>query len=644
MTNITPTMRLKVKRDTFYLPDSNGGVYFRNNESSFRMEGSTIIQWIEKLLPMFNGEHSLRDLTDGLPGPHKNRLFEIAEVLYRNGFVRDVSQDRPHQLTEHLLRKYGSQIEFIDQFGDSGAYRFQSYRQIKVLAIGSGPFLTSLISALLESGLPKFQLFITDSIQTDRKRIKEIVEHARKTDSEVEVEELVFQKNSHSSWREIIQPFECILFVSQEGNIEKLRDLHSLCKQENKMFIPAICLQNVGLAGPVVFPNSDVEWESAWHRVHQSVIGDDQQFVSFSSTSGAMLSNVLVFELFKETTKVSGSEQSNQLFLLDLETLEGSWHPYLTHPLVSGEISANWVQDFNQRLLQKSSKHESGKLFMFFNEITSMQVGIFHTWDEGDLNQIPLAQCRVQVVDPMSIGPAKLLPEMICTGLTHEEVRREAGLAGIEAYASRTVSQLVKTLPDIQENLVEFVGVGTGETFAESICRGLQKCLENEFEKQDFNQEYRVVQMNIESIKDGRCLFYLQALHVMQGAPKVGLGSEIYGFPVVWIVTRDNWYGSIGLNKTMALRNALQQAIKGVQDQLADDKGQGMKTISMLQEEVFNIPLHETMTQLEILRSAMTVLARNRKQLQVFEMELEPSFKEELAGVFGVLVREEESR
>lgn len=106
MVNLTPSMRLKVKRDTFFLPEPNRGVYFRNNISSFRMEGSTIVQWIEKLLPMFNGDHTLSDLTDGLPGPYRNRVMEIAEVLYANGFVRDVSQDSPHQLGDQVLERY----------------------------------------------------------------------------------------------------------------------------------------------------------------------------------------------------------------------------------------------------------------------------------------------------------------------------------------------------------------------------------------------------------------------------------------------------------------------------------------------------------------------------------------------------------
>ncbi|SFJ91920.1 hypothetical protein SAMN05421852_1393 [Thermoflavimicrobium dichotomicum] len=55
MTNLDPFMRLKVKGDTFFLPDPNGGVYFRNNLCSFRIEGWTIDQWIEKLIPGSRG-------------------------------------------------------------------------------------------------------------------------------------------------------------------------------------------------------------------------------------------------------------------------------------------------------------------------------------------------------------------------------------------------------------------------------------------------------------------------------------------------------------------------------------------------------------------------------------------------------------
>lgn len=190
MTKMNPSMRLKVKRDTFFLPDPTRGVYFRNNVSSFRMEGSMIDQWVEKLIPMFNGEHTLENLTNGLQGPYRDRVYEIAEALYRNGFVRDVSQDHSHQLKEQVLKKYGSQIEFVDNLVGSGAFHFQTYRQVKVLAVGSGPFFVSLVSSLLDSGLPKFHILINDSVQTNRMRLMELVEHAHKTDAEVKIEEV----------------------------------------------------------------------------------------------------------------------------------------------------------------------------------------------------------------------------------------------------------------------------------------------------------------------------------------------------------------------------------------------------------------------------------------------------------------------
>jgi putative thiazole-containing bacteriocin maturation protein len=654
MKNLTPSMRLKVKRDTFFLPDPNRGVYFRNNLSSFRMEGSTIVQWIEKLLPMFNGDYTLRDLTDGLPGPYRDRLCEIAEVLYLNGFVRDVSQDHPHQLADQVLKKHASQIEFLDSFGDSGAYRFQTYRQVKVLAIGSGPFFISLVSALIESGLPKFHTLITDSVPTNRQRLIELVAHARKTDFEVAVEEIALQKEGVSSWREIVQPFDSILYVSQEGDVEELRVLHTVCRQEKKLLLPAICLHQVGLAGPLVHPDSKGCWESAWRRIHQSVLGKDQQFPTFSSTAGAMLANVIVFELFKETTGVAESEQNNQFFLLDMETLEGNWHSFMPHPLVTGRAAAEWVQDFDLRLEQRSSSGEPGRLFIYFSQLTSAQSGIFHIWEEGDLKQLPLAQCRVQVVDPMSEGPAELLPDIVCTGLTHEEARREAGLTGIEAYVSRTVSLLVTTLPphqEVEDSMVEFqefVGVGAGETFAECVCRGLQRCLDDEFGKQQFNQKNLVARVQLGAVEDEHCRYYLQALTTMQGAPTIGLGGEVSGFPVVWVGTSDNWYGCVGLNITMALRNALQQAIMKVRNQEVCLTAQGLEVTTVLQKEMVPlnlvIPAGEETTQSEILQSAMQVLERNCKRLLVFELELEPFLKEELAGVFGVLLREEESR
>ncbi|MFK9094918.1 putative thiazole-containing bacteriocin maturation protein [Bacillus salipaludis] len=648
MTKLNSSTRLKVKRDSFYLPDQKGGVYFRNNVSSFRMEGNTIYQWIEKLVPMFNGEQSLGDLTEGLTAPYRNRVYEIGETLYKNGFVRDVSQDRTHDLNPKVLEKYASQIEFIENFVDSGAYRFQEYRQAKVLAIGSGSFMVSLAAALIESGLPKFYFMLTDSVPTNQLRINELVRNAYNVDSEVEVEQVPFEKrDGRSFWQEALHPYDWILYVSQDGNVKELRNLNMVCKEQRKGFFPAICLEQVGLAGPLVHPESEGCWESAWRRTHQSSLQLDRQPQSFSTTAGAILANVTVFEFFKKATGIAGLNQSNQIYKLDLETLEGDWISYITHPLVTNKsVSSGLVEDLDVRIKQEKSKNEpSNNLLEYFSLLTSEETGIFHTWEERNLKQLPLSQCYVQAVNPVSEGPADLLPEVVCSGFTHEEAKREAGLTGIEMY----VSQMFKEFSDQKDKAGEnipggLIGIGTGETIEEAVCRGLQAYLEKELRNKKNDLLNPVFRVQLGEIEDQRCRFYLNALTTLNGAPTIGLEDEILGFPVIWVKSQGRRYTSTGLNTTLALRSALQQALLDKQNQVHATERISESAVFLKDKEFkLGIPSCEEITQLELLQSSNQVLNENSKRLFVYDLAFEPFLKQELAGVYGVQVREEES-
>ncbi|MBP1157423.1 MULTISPECIES: putative thiazole-containing bacteriocin maturation protein [unclassified Paenibacillus] len=653
MTKLNPSMRLKVKGDTFFLPDSNGGVYFRNNSGSFRMEGRGIDQWVAKLIPVLDGKYSLDDLTDGLPDEYRNRVVEIVNMLYQNGFVQIVA-DRSHQLPDPILQKYASQIEFLNSFGGSGAYRFQSYRQTKVLAVGSGSWLVSMAAALFESGLSRFHVLITDSHPTHRQRLAELTAHARTTDPEAALEEMTLPKAGLNSWREAVKMFDAILYVSQEGELEELRVLHAACREEKKVFLPVICLQGAGLAGPLVHPDSEACWESAWRRIHRSVLKEDLKLHTVSSTAGAMLTNVIVFEWFKMAAGAVEQGRNHKFYLLDLETLEGSWHSFMPHPLVTGRAEVQRIRDLE--LLQKESSDEGDltEWLTYFDLLTSAESGVFHLWQEGELKQLPLAQCRVQAADPLSEGPAELLPERICTGLTHEEARREAGLAGIEAYVSRMVGLLASEPSSDREakgngiNPQECVGVGAGTTASEGICRALHHCLSEELNRRQGVQQPLLHRVELTAVEDQRCQYDLQALTTMQGSPVIGLGEDIAGFPVVWVGTSGCWYGSVGLNVTLALRKALQQALLKAQNPMANMTAQELVASSVIWEEALPqslaIPAFEDTAQRELLQTTLRVLNRSRKQPVVFDLAVEPFMREKLAGVFCVSLREEESR
>ncbi|MCP1305674.1 putative thiazole-containing bacteriocin maturation protein [Paenibacillus tyrfis] len=656
MTTLDASVRPKMNGDTFFIPDPNGSVYFRNNMGSFKLEGESIDRWIEKLIPVFNGKYTLMELTDGLPGPHKDRVFDIAALLIQNGFARDVGGDLPHRLSERILEKFSSQIEFLSNFGGSGANRFEQYRQGKVLAVGSGPFLVSLVAALLESGLPRIGVAIGDSLPTNRERLKELGEHARKSDPEIHIQEVTYPGRDISAWQQVLKPFDSIMYVSQEGDIEELRIVQAACKAERKLFLPAICLQQAGLAGPLERPEDENGWESALRRIHQPVLRQDPQQHGFSVHAGALLSNVIVFELFKTVTGAADPLRNQAVYLLNLETLEGDWYSFVAHPMVIGCNRIERIPDIEPRLMQdpgpapQSGRHSP--LLDYCERLTSPDTGIFYEWDEGDLKQLPLAQCRVQVADPLSDGPVELLPSIVCTGLTHEEARRESALAGLEAYTSRLAERTGQASFPTETDATglrvsEYVGIGAGETLAEAVCRGLRKCLTEELDIRQTGRKPLITPVQLTMVDDDRVRYYLKSLSTLQGEPSLVLEDELFGFPVVRADIGGRWYTGVDLNITLALRRALLRALTEVQSQAPRLQVRIASVPSRAPKKVrprsLAIPTCEETPQADVLASAIQQLKQHGRRPHVFDYRLDPFLNKGPVHVLGVALGEEVS-
>lgn len=566
-------------------------------------------------------------------------------------------------LSDQVLKTFASQIEYLHSAGSDSYDRFYAYRQTPVLAIGSGPILLALVAALFESGLSRFHILITDTIPTERQQLANLTERARRVDSAAGIEEVTCRNTEGPRWREAIRPFHTILYVSPAGEIEELRALHAACRLEKKILIPALFVNQTGLAGPLVHPDSDADWESAWRRIHRTALGQDSQLPPFySSTAGALLANVVVSEHFKTVTGMTGTESNQQQYWLNAQTYEGDWHSFIPHPLVTGQATAERITDIPARL-----EHDSGNLteqwFDYFKRLTSERLGIFHTWEEGDLNQLPLSQCRVQVADLLTDGPTGLLPDIIIAELTHEKARREAGLAGIEAHVARIAHQLIVSSdsssdPEVRElTQQDHFGIGAGHSMAEGICRGLLMYLNKKLGRQLLTQKPSVQRAQLTVVEDECCRFYVHALTLLQGTPEIGLGEDVAGFPVMWVGSGGHWHGSIGLNRASALRRALVQALQQAQNKQTcsctheDEQGHGRRlqlhvpSVHQIEQTpiTLEIPHLDETPPVEILKSILQVLEQNRKRLLVYQLILEPFLKNEPILVFGVLLREEMS-
>lgn len=621
MPGVTLSMCLKINRDTFVYPQNNGGVYLRNNVTSIQMDGDTIEQWLQKLIPMLDGNRSMKQITDGLPDPYKEQVFKIAEVLYKNGFVRDTSQDFPHQLPPALLEKFASQIEFIDHLSHSGAHRFQKYRESKVALIGCGSLLTSLTASLLQSGLPAFTIFHKASNQNETKKLQELIKTAKKQEPESSITLLPFNENSCT---EDLANVDYILYANGDENRDDLLMVQNICMEQSKSFLPVTLQNNQAFVGPFVVSDSAACWKTASLRLGKNSIEGNKSIPS--QTAPSLLANIAVFMLFKKITGVQENPE-NAIYQLKMETLEGSWHSVSPHPLVNKKMKFDQINE--PLLFLKDSPSQELDLHSLFYQITSRETGLFRLFEEENLTQLPLSQCQVKVADPF--GESE--PEVItASGRTHEDARLEAGLSGIETY-----------LEKLFHNSLDEMSVGTGRSAAEGMCRALQNKLQEIFMK-SHNKLQVSAEIDPSSIQDSYSTFLIQVLSTLGDEIKLFLGKKVYGFPVVWVQQDGKCFGSIGLDENRALQNALQGALMYRQNkEKASSKKcimsstiiptSGLQTITLSKTK--EVPLTETLT------SALQTIKNNNCIVKFYTLHAESILNENTSGLFGITLSSE---
>ncbi|SFS53082.1 hypothetical protein [Marininema halotolerans] len=635
MASLQSSTRLKMNKDTFVLPDAQGGVYIRNNRCSFRLDGGMIAQWIEKLIPVFNGKEPLGEITAGLPKAHQERVYQIANMLYNQGMARDVSQETPHQLSEKVMNAFASQLAFLDAaVGDSGASRFESYRQTKVLLMGESSLMTAVIDALWQSGLPHVHTCVTHEDPLDEERMAELKSQALLMDPSITHTELSLDRKDQSSWEELIKSFDVVLYVARENGLDQLRHLQSICKKEHIALLPGICSNNLVWVGPWMDGVAIGCWESAWRRIHRQ---EWEEGISCTDTSTirGVLGHVMAFTCFKEITQSNELKPHNAIFLHRGESMESNWYPTFLHPEVVGSepvkkvTKAWWIAERSEE-----DRNEEA-MFLAFADWSLPVTGIFRSWEEGALRQLPLAQCKIQVMNPLSEGPADPLPESISVGITHREARKEAGLYGIEAY----VSQWMKA----RNHEKQVTGLGAGRTLSEGVCRGLQKCLVNRWKSSLEKQLPTISLLRLGAMEDRECRFYLEAWSSRGELPRFGLGEEVCGFPVIWVGDHDTWYGSVGLHKSFALKRALRFALGAQQHPDANFTEEGVRVskVNLREGSPQQLEVSMGMREVDYLPAAREILQQNQQHLKVVDWTVEPFIKQGLAGVFGVSLVEE---
>lgn len=537
------------------------------------------------------------------------------------------------------------------EFGDRGAPRSEE-KGLAVLLVGTDPLLTLLETELRKTGCAPVRLSLTGAASG----------------------------SAEPAWGDAIRVARWVLFASDERDSAELPALEEACRQARIPLLPAVLAGGMGVAGPLVDPDSGWGWEAARRRLRlpAQVPESANRFRADDGTT-AMLANVLVSEWLHECSDPGRSRLRDRLYLLDMRTAEGSFHSFYPHPLAGGMrfspgrlaaerlMNPDQDQDRNPEPEPESdsdsdSESESGRgpgldlgpdpesepngsgevrELDVFGRLTSPVTGILRVWDEGDLKQLPLSLCRARAADPLAVDGASLLPEEIGAGLTHREARKEAGLAGIEAYVARMAGS-----EERMARTYDWFGIGAGGTVPEAFNRALRQGLARRLEKAAAERPAVIRERRLGTIEDVHCRYCWRALVVELGAPPVlGEGEDDLGFPTMWVQAGGRWHAGAGLNRTLALRSALQSALLSVCPPRPGAAPAARREVraAMAAKEAppLDIPETEEMASARLAEDALRIVKTSRCRLSAYDLALEPFLRREFAGVIGLVLEEE---
>ncbi|MGP4015823.1 TOMM precursor leader peptide-binding protein [Saccharopolyspora sp. 5N708] len=446
----------KLKNDTLYLPSAEG-IYFVSNHGTLTLDGKHIYQWVDKLAPFLTGAHTLDEITANLSEDRKRMVVGLISGLAEKGFIKDVSDDRPHGLDEDELAAYESEIAFIDYYRDSAAHRFQTFRDSKVLLIGSGQTAVALVQACLHAGAREVRVAVTTESATDRSRIATYVEHARTRDRRQSLVELPDLDGSRDALESAVEPFDVVIHVSDKPMLDRARLLNQICVERGTVVIQAVVHGGHAWIGPLV-TSADRDgacWECAWLRVLGRSAAIDARFEDradavpsefLAGPTAAIVANQLSFEVFKHITGAGPVETTDALVRLDLETLQSSVHPVTPHPLCAahGEPTPPTEQEFLNAVRELAAGPEISRE-AFSNAAAACfdaATGLLGDLDEGDFGQLPLKVSRAEYANAMLLpdfAPEQSAAVEVATDFT--EARERATRRACERYAASVVDR-----------------------------------------------------------------------------------------------------------------------------------------------------------------------------------------------------------
>ena len=443
------TARLKLRDDAYYVK-SETGVYILTHQGPLSLAGDSIHQWIDRLTPFLDGEHTRTELTAGLRDDRKELTENLITTLIKHGVVRTVHDDQPHALEAKELRAYRPEIAFAGYFSDSPGRAFERYRDSVALVLGSGRLLPATVSACLRSGLRLVNVVVTPECPTNVALLDACARGARQRDP---AQRLHYHRAAVASAAELatqIQGMDLVVHVSDRPMAVRAGLLDELCAKSATPLTQAMAIGDEIWWHPVVRPGIDGPgWAAGWPRlrardsVHRRGPHGDStgSQISWPVASVTVAVNQLVHDVYRYTAGTRPASSRSVMTRIHLGTGERTSHSFVAHPFMLERTAldeAQWRSEITH--LQSAPPLSEEEFSRGAAAVMDSRLGVFSDVTEREFAQLPVHIAYTTVADPVGLlGRNAPTPVVTGAALDFASARYQAALAGLATYASLMV-------------------------------------------------------------------------------------------------------------------------------------------------------------------------------------------------------------
>ncbi|MEU4777342.1 YcaO-like family protein [Micromonospora sp. NPDC023633] len=428
-------MGLLLRPDTYYT-SSEDGLYLLTYEGPVIVGGNSAYPLLARLAPYLDGRHSLADLTANLTGQRRDMVRQLVTVLIAKGAITPHDQAPP--VTPEQVDGYHREISFLSHLTDSALQTFQDYRAETVAVVGPVELVPAVAAAALRSGSAQVRL-LTEEPGTGGDALLTEVERGRRDPGQRVTRTRCDADADADAVAAALHGAGLVLHVRDRPAVDQVRVLEGVCAASHTDLFQALLIDDgVWFLSRGPRAGAGARWPSVARRLRARHRGaGTARSRRADSTARAVAAAQLVSRALRTVTGAARPEPAG-VTRLDPDTLGSEAHAVVPHPF-EAEVEASTVEAVRGRIEQRRAAAPLDPEVFSRRAAGCMddRLGVFGRPVEGDLGQLPLRVCEIEVSDPVGLLGAGSVPlRVFGTGLDFAAARLAAGLNAFSAYGS----------------------------------------------------------------------------------------------------------------------------------------------------------------------------------------------------------------